>query len=219
MSTFANADEVYTYIGGIFDRATKEKTFIDATAGTGLVIKLIQTDPDASMLIDFPGQKVLRATRPRAWLPRCSCGCQSDNSNKFWQGKLNFTLAMAQRKVKLDGKRSTALALLPLTGPIFDDVQGHPRRGRPRRTCSSTDGSPFSSPPRNDTAGVNMSDNMTDAEFEAAFAKAEELSIFFREIGPKYDVENTFAYPSIKAFKDSGLGALPVPKAVRRPRR
>jgi len=27
---------------------------------------------------------------------------------------------MAQRKVKLDAKRTTALALLPLTGPIFD---------------------------------------------------------------------------------------------------
>lgn len=57
-----------------------------------------------------------------------------------------------------------------------------------------------------------MSDQMTAAEFEAVFAKAEELSSFFREIGPKYDIENTFAYPSIKAFKDSGLGAVPVPK-------
>jgi alkylation response protein AidB-like acyl-CoA dehydrogenase len=53
---------------------------------------------------------------------------------------------------------------------------------------------------------------MTEAEFEVYLAKARELSLFFREIGPKYDVDNTFAYPSIKAFKDSGLGALPVPK-------
>lgn len=57
-----------------------------------------------------------------------------------------------------------------------------------------------------------MSDTITEAEFDAAFAKAEELSQFFREIGPKYDLENTFAYPSIEAFKKSGLGALPVPK-------
>ncbi|MCW2856496.1 MAG: acyl-CoA dehydrogenase [Marmoricola sp.] len=57
-----------------------------------------------------------------------------------------------------------------------------------------------------------MNDTITEAEFDAAFAKAEELSLFFREIGPKYDVENTFAYPSIEAFKKSGLGALPVPK-------
>ena len=53
---------------------------------------------------------------------------------------------------------------------------------------------------------------MTEAELEAVLEKAATLSAFFREIGPKYDVENTFAYPSIEAFKDSGLGAVPVPK-------
>jgi alkylation response protein AidB-like acyl-CoA dehydrogenase len=55
--------------------------------------------------------------------------------------------------------------------------------------------------------------DMTEEEFEPVFEKAKELSRFFREIGPKYDEENTFAYPSIKAFKDAKLGALPVPKA------
>jgi alkylation response protein AidB-like acyl-CoA dehydrogenase len=53
---------------------------------------------------------------------------------------------------------------------------------------------------------------MTEAELEAVLDKAATLSTFFREIGPKYDVENTFAYPSIEAFKKSGLGAVPVPK-------
>jgi len=53
---------------------------------------------------------------------------------------------------------------------------------------------------------------MTDDEFAGYFEKAQELSEFFREIGPKYDVDNTFAYPSIKAFKESGLGKIGVPK-------
>ena len=58
-----------------------------------------------------------------------------------------------------------------------------------------------------------LEQNLTDDEFEPYFAKAQEVSQFFREIGPQYDVENTFAYPSIEVFKKSGLGALPVPKA------
>ncbi|KRF11882.1 acyl-CoA dehydrogenase family protein [Nocardioides sp. Soil796] len=57
-----------------------------------------------------------------------------------------------------------------------------------------------------------MTESITEAEFDKVFAEAEKLSEFFREIGPKYDTENTFAYPSIEAFKKSGLGALPVPK-------
>ncbi|CAN5318778.1 acyl-CoA dehydrogenase family protein [soil metagenome] len=62
-----------------------------------------------------------------------------------------------------------------------------------------------------------LEQDMTDEEFEPYFAKAQEVSKYFREIGPKYDVENTFAYPSIDAFKKSGLGALQVPRAFGGP--
>lgn len=58
-----------------------------------------------------------------------------------------------------------------------------------------------------------LKQDMSDAEFEPYFAKAQEVSQFFREIGPEYDQANTFAYPSIEVFKKSGLGALPIPKA------
>lgn len=59
---------------------------------------------------------------------------------------------------------------------------------------------------------MNTDDMMTTAEQEDALARAVDLSQLFREMGPKYDVENTFAYPSIEAFKNSGLVAVPVPK-------
>jgi putative sterol carrier protein len=119
MSTFKDADEVYTYIGGVFEKATKEPSFIEATAGTGLVIRLIQTAPDATMIIDFPGQKVVTGEASEGMSSSVQLRMSSDNSNKFWQGRLNFTLAMAQRKVKLDGKHSVAIKLLPLTEPLF----------------------------------------------------------------------------------------------------
>lgn len=57
-----------------------------------------------------------------------------------------------------------------------------------------------------------LQQDMTDEEFPPYFEKAKEVSQYFREIGPKYDSENTFAYESIEVFKKSGLGTLPVPK-------
>jgi putative sterol carrier protein len=119
MPVFADAEEVYTYIGGAFATAVHDPSFIEATKGTGLVVRLIQTDPDCEMVIDFEGQKVFTGAAAEGMPSSVQLRMSSDNSNKFWQGKLNFTLAMAQRKVKLDGKRSVALKLLPLTGPIF----------------------------------------------------------------------------------------------------
>jgi hypothetical protein len=120
LSTFKDADEVYTYIGKMFEVAVADPTFVEATKDGGLVVLLTQTAPAATLLIDFPGQKVLCGDAALGAPSTVQLRMSSDNSNKFWQGKLNFTLAMAQRKVKLDGKRSLALKLLPLTSPLFD---------------------------------------------------------------------------------------------------
>jgi alkylation response protein AidB-like acyl-CoA dehydrogenase len=57
-----------------------------------------------------------------------------------------------------------------------------------------------------------LKQDLTEEEFAPYFAKAQEVSEFFREIGPRFDKENTFAYPSIEVFKQSRLGTLPVPK-------
>jgi putative sterol carrier protein len=120
MSAFKNADEVYEYIGKMFEIAVKEPSFVEATKDTGLVVLLTQTDPDATILIDFPAQTVVSGDAAKDAKSTVQLRMSSDNANKFWQGKLNFTLAMAQRKVKLEGKRSLALQLLPLTGPLFE---------------------------------------------------------------------------------------------------
>ncbi len=120
MSMFQSADEVYTYIGKAFEMAVTDPTFIEATKGGSLIVLITQTDPDAVILVDFPAQKVLCGDAAKGATSTVQLKMSSDNANKFWQGKLNFTLALAQRKVKLEGRRSVALALLPLTGAIFE---------------------------------------------------------------------------------------------------
>lgn len=120
MSTFKDADEVYAYIGKAMEACVTDPTFVEATKDGSLVVLITQTDPAASILVDFPGQKVLTGDAAASAPSTVQLRMSSDNANRFWQGKLNFTLAMAQRKVKLEGKRTTALGLLPLTGPIFD---------------------------------------------------------------------------------------------------
>lgn len=119
MSTFKNADEVYDYIGKMFETAVTDHTFIEATKDSELVIKLTQTDPAATILIDFPGQKVTCGEAALGAPATVDLRMSSDDSHKFWLGKLNFTLALAQRKVKMEGSRTKALKLLPLTKPLF----------------------------------------------------------------------------------------------------
>jgi len=120
LSTFKDADEVYAFIGKAMEACVVEPKFVEATKDGNLVVLIQQTDPEAYVLVDFPGQKVLTGDAAKEATSTVRLRMSSDNANRFWQGRLNFTLAMAQRKVKLEGKRSTALALLPLTDPIFE---------------------------------------------------------------------------------------------------
>jgi putative sterol carrier protein len=120
VSRFNDADEVYRYMGKMFEMAVNEAQFMEATKDSGLVIRLNYSDPESTILVDFPGRAV--AVGPEAasaGTPTVDLYMTCDDAHQFWLGKLNFPLAMAQRKVKMEGSTAKALKLLPLTKPLF----------------------------------------------------------------------------------------------------
>lgn len=70
-----------------------------------------------------------------------------------------------------------------------------------------------------DAAATRDTRAKTAAELETVMDKARFVSAFFREIGPRYDAENTFAHASIKPFKESRLGRSSTSTATTCPRR
>ena len=123
MSTFKDADEVYGYLGRMFEIAVSDPQFVEATNGGDLVVRLTMTEPASTMVIDFPGQKVTCGEAADGAPSTVELRMSADNSHKFWLGKLNLTLAMAQGKAKMTGSRTKALKLLPLTKPLFATYQ------------------------------------------------------------------------------------------------
>jgi putative sterol carrier protein len=123
MSTFKNEEEVYSYLGKMFEIAVNEPQFVAATKDGDLVVRLTMTDPASTILIDFPGQKVTCGEAADGAPFTVELSMTADNSHKFWLGKLNLTLAMAQKKAKMTGSRTKALKLLPLTKPLFATYQ------------------------------------------------------------------------------------------------
>jgi putative sterol carrier protein len=51
--------------------------------------------------------------------PEITVWSKSETTNKFWQGKLNATIAMARGKIKLDGSVAKALGLLSKIKPLY----------------------------------------------------------------------------------------------------
>jgi hypothetical protein len=54
------------------------------------------------------------------WSPKVEMEMSSETANKYFQGKENVALAIARRRIKTGGDVKAALALLPITKPVFE---------------------------------------------------------------------------------------------------
>ena len=53
------------------------------------------------------------------WEPQVEMKMDSDVANKYFQGKENVAMAIARRRIKSGGDVKAALALMPVTKPVF----------------------------------------------------------------------------------------------------
>jgi hypothetical protein len=54
------------------------------------------------------------------WQPKVRMTMSSETANKYFQGKENIALAIARRRIKTGGDVKAALALIPITKPIYE---------------------------------------------------------------------------------------------------
>ena len=53
------------------------------------------------------------------WEPRVRMTMSSETANKYFQGKENVAMAIARRRIKTSGNVKKALALIPITKPVY----------------------------------------------------------------------------------------------------
>jgi hypothetical protein len=54
------------------------------------------------------------------WTPKVKMDMSSETANKYFQGKENVAMAIARRRIKSGGDVKAALALMPITKPVFE---------------------------------------------------------------------------------------------------
>jgi hypothetical protein len=57
------------------------------------------------------------------WEPKMKMAMTSEIANRYFQGKENVAIAIARRRIKASGDLKAALAILPLTKPVFARYQ------------------------------------------------------------------------------------------------
>ncbi len=54
-----------------------------------------------------------------AWEPKVKLEMSSEIANRYFQGKENVAIAIARRRIKAGGDVKAALAIIPITKPLF----------------------------------------------------------------------------------------------------
>ena len=122
MGVFTDESEVYTYLGGIFELATKKDGLADKLAGSGVVLRIHYTDPDATITVDMPNKEVETGAGSTKE-PNVELFMTADTGNRFWLGKVNLSVAMARGTVRAKGPVPKLLKLIPTAKELFPEYE------------------------------------------------------------------------------------------------
>jgi hypothetical protein len=118
VSVFKDEQDVYKYVGGVFEQGVTDPELGPKFADSGVVLRVHYTDPDSVVTVDFPGSKVY--TGPgEGPNPNVELFMSADNGNKFWLGDLNLTVGMAKGHVRAKGPVPKILKLVPAAKTLF----------------------------------------------------------------------------------------------------
>jgi hypothetical protein len=127
MSTFRSADEF---------REVMDRTFALMSDDPKIGPQL--READTPQRFDFPDLDMvvnIRSGGPEepnlawewsdsvAWEPKVEMSMSSETANRYFQGKENVAIAIARRRIKTGGDVKAALAILPITRPVFSQYR------------------------------------------------------------------------------------------------
>lgn len=121
MTVFSSAEEAEQVYLGFFSHITADPELRPKFVESGASFRANYTEPDSAVSVDArvdpPEVKV--GDEARAVDVDVSLFMTADDGHKFWMGDLNIPMAMARRKVKIEGSVGTLLKMLPAMQPAF----------------------------------------------------------------------------------------------------
>ena len=120
MAYFKDADEVYAYIGKLFEQLATDDELSPKFQKANTIVQYQYRNPESQITVKLmegeDGQVDCGATDME---PEVTMSMEADTAHKFWLGQVNVTVALARGQIKAQGPVAKILKLVPLTKPIF----------------------------------------------------------------------------------------------------
>lgn len=117
MTTKPTAEEMFRYIGSIFEAARADDAIVAKMNGLQGTMKVITHDPDGVLVIDMASQAAREGSADEE--TDATLRMSTTAANLFWQGELNMLAAMTRGVVKVQGKKSLIVRVLPIATKLF----------------------------------------------------------------------------------------------------
>ena len=120
MATFSSAAELHATLGAFLDEITKAPDMRPKFTAADTSFLVTYTAPEARTLVDCTQDPPVVVNDPPAdATAEINLVMSADDAHRFWQGKLNMTVALARKQIQVSGPMGKMLKLLPAMRPAF----------------------------------------------------------------------------------------------------
>jgi putative sterol carrier protein len=120
MAYFKDANEVYAYIGRLFEELADDPELAPKFRRANTIVQYRYRDPDSTITVKLiEGEDGRVDCGETAMEPEVVMSMDADTAHRFWLGKVNVTVALARGQMKAKGPVAKILKLVPLVKPVF----------------------------------------------------------------------------------------------------
>jgi putative sterol carrier protein len=120
LAYFKDADEVYAYIGKLFEELAEDEELGPKFRKANTIVQYRYREPESQITVRLlEGQDGEVDFGETALDPEIVMTMDADTAHRFWLGNVNITVALARGQIKAKGPVAKILKLVPLVKPVF----------------------------------------------------------------------------------------------------
>ena len=120
MPYFKDADEVYRFIGRLFQDLAADDELGPKFRTADTIVQYQYRNPESQITVKMrDGEESQVDFGETAMEPEVVMTMEADTAHRFWLGKVNVTVALARGQMKAKGPVAKILKLVPLVKPVF----------------------------------------------------------------------------------------------------
>ena len=120
MPVFKDDQEVYQYIGRLFQELTDDPELSPKFRRADTIVQYRYSNPDSQITVKMKeGEEGQVDFGESSLEPEIVMTMEADTAHRFWLGNVNVTMALAKGQMKAKGPVAKILKLVPLVKPVF----------------------------------------------------------------------------------------------------